>query len=114
MLDRARQEAEEAKATADIRRLIEEAEGARIRAEAMLAEEAEQARIKAAAPASTKAEKAIERIGQPEHSTREAETERAEIADQARLRPCTRQLQRKRCVASAPVSQETKAAQFVG
>jgi colicin import membrane protein len=87
MLARARREAGDADATAEIRRLIEEAEGARIRAEETLAQEAEQARIKTAEPVRTEGEQNIERIGQEaQRRARQDETERATIAEQALLK----------------------------
>ncbi len=110
MLERARQEAEETKATADIRRLIEEAEGARIRAEAMLAEEAEQARIKAAAPASATAEQELQRLSQEaQRRGRQDETERAAIADQARLKAARAAEHRRRLASLVRVRQVREA-----
>jgi hypothetical protein len=112
MLERARREAEETTATADIRRLIEEAEGARIRAEAMLAEEAERARIKAATPAGTEAEQELQRVSQEaQRRGLQDATDRAALAEQARLKAARAAEHRRRLASLARVRQARLTAQ---
>jgi len=81
MLSRARQEAEEDQATAEIRRLIEQAEAARIRAEDMLAQEDEQTRVKTAQPARTTEQEKQGLNDAAERRARKTEAELAKVAE---------------------------------
>lgn len=115
VLTRARQETENAKATEEIRRLIEEAEAARIRAEDMLAQEASSAQgsVQPAQPANTKTvQDDVDRRQQDAVlRAREIEAERANVAAQAARRAAESRDRRVKLTRVSEVRKERLAAQ---